>query len=282
MPSGSGAMCAEYFSSATWTAGIRAANVGLAMCSSPNGRKPRRPERTLGLHDDARRRLAANVDVQLRLEADAREPEPAARRRGLLLHGPEVVSERVRLRVGLLGTVVHDADPDAVGLLVHLEIELDLLPARVRHRVLHELVHGQRDLRLAIGPERGARAERLHEASDLVDEDPGRVHPDEELDRRASAPRILRLDHSCASGRPPSCRQPVRVRTAAPRRTPSRGPATPTGGPPSRAAPARAPRRTWPARRPSPRGCRRSRSRPSRPARAGTRTPRSPAARRPP
>src|SRR6266540_7515943 len=97
MPSGSGAMCAEYFSSATWSAGIRAAKVGLAMCSS-SGRKLRRPEWTLGLHDDARRRLSANADVQLRLEADAREPEPATRRRGLRLHGPEVVRERVRLQ----------------------------------------------------------------------------------------------------------------------------------------------------------------------------------------
>src|SRR6266508_5823920 len=159
MPSGSGAMCAEYFSSATLSAGIRAAKVGLAMFSS-SGRKLRRPERALGLHDDARRRLSANADVQLRLEADARESEPATRRRGLLLHGPEVVRERVRLGVHrlhllperrelLLGTFVHDPDPDAVGLQVHLEIELDLVPARLGDRVLHELVHGERDLRLA-------------------------------------------------------------------------------------------------------------------------------------
>src|SRR5215208_5116041 len=105
MPSGSGAMCAEYFSSATWSAGMRAANDGLTMGSSGRG-EGRRPKWPLRLHDDARPRGAADADFHLRLEADAREPEPAACRRRLFLHGPQVVPERV-------GLAVHRVDPPA-------------------------------------------------------------------------------------------------------------------------------------------------------------------------
>src|SRR6516165_1606454 len=67
MPAASGAMCAEYFSSATWSAGMRAANDGLCMGSSGVGEHGR-PERALRLDRDAVRRRAADADVHLGLE----------------------------------------------------------------------------------------------------------------------------------------------------------------------------------------------------------------------
>src|SRR6266568_219140 len=147
IPRGSGIRWAEYFSSDAWGRAVRAAK--LAMRDS-DGREARSPDGPLGLHGDAFRRHAADADFHLCLEADAREPEPAARRRGVLLHRPEVRAERVRLAVHrldpagedgelLLGAGVRHPHHDVARHRIELEVELDLVPARVRDRVLQQL-----------------------------------------------------------------------------------------------------------------------------------------------
>ena len=152
----------------------------------------RRAQRARGVDGDAAAG-AAHREIELALEADAGEAEAAADVRGRLPHRRDVVAKRVGLAVHALdaidegvelrvGAVIRHRDLDPVRRGVDLEDEVHLRVARVRHRVLHELVDGEGEVRLAVRAGAGARAERLHEAADLVDEDPRRLHAEHEVD----------------------------------------------------------------------------------------------------
>src|SRR5512137_1785274 len=97
-PAGSTTMLAEYFSSETWMVGARAPGwVGLDMGDSwsfehggaqaPPG-EDRDPVPVVG-----------DGEIELGLETDARQAEPAALVHGRLRHGPQVALQRVGLAV---------------------------------------------------------------------------------------------------------------------------------------------------------------------------------------